>query len=1051
MWSILLLGAPQLLQADAAIQIPRRKNRALLYYLAAHAKPLTRDQILAFFFIDHERAAAQQILRTMLHDLRKQLGDAFIAQAETIALAQDIFVDARVFEANLQTPSAASQASDRVQDSALLLALQLYRGEFLEGFTLDDAPEFDEWLTRERERYRALAARGWMQLAAIYENERDFARALDALERALTFDELNEEAQQRALRAQYLNGDRAGAIRRFERLQKKLDQELGVPPLAETRAVYDALVTDTLQAENPAPGPTDAPRKSASQHTLNDAPKPISVTLPPSIQRLPFVGRTKELERLRDAAAAGSVIWLEGEPGIGRTRLAEEFIAAPANADAFVLRANAHELEQNLPYQPIIGALRGLYAQPEWATLAPLLELDTAWWAELARLTPELSARLPDLPPALANMDEARVWEAFYQLLAQLGATRRVIFFLDDAQWAAAATLGLVGYLARHASPTLVLLVAARAVDLPPSVTTLLRTLTRQERLARVEMSALSARDLETLSAQLSPAHAAQLARWLNENAEGNPFFVNELLHFLYAREVLQRDGALAPEMLALTTILTPTIRNLIQARLMHLNDNARRVLASAGVIGRVFEYELVQRVAELSEDATLDALDVLQRAGLARAVNEGAYAFDHQLTMQAVLEELGAARQRVLHRRVADALNELHRENLDAVAGLIARHYMAAGAPARAAAFALRAGEHARTFAAWADAIAFYQIALDAETDDGRRAQILSAMGEAQFHCADFVLATESYRQSLELASARRDLALMEQALLALTQALFPQARYAEAIAAAQEMRESGPPELNGAAEFAWGTTLAVESVHPIQAERHLQRAEKLLARPLAYPSQITPARRKYQLAAVWGQRGKSAEAVAGYRAALALAQADPNSLDLTRCIMLYNNLAYHLLLLGEQTAAADAVQAGICIAQERGSTSHLPYLLSTSGEIALARGDLDAAEKFFSEGLAAAHAIPLPERVAGNTANLGLVASARGETDKARALLANARARADALGSGHLAVRIRIWLAPLLPPADARVCLQEARAIAVTNGYAGLLREIAALEKNA
>jgi tetratricopeptide (TPR) repeat protein len=168
-----------------------------------------------------------------------------------------------------------------------------------------------------------------------------------------------------------------------------------------------------------------------------------------------------------------------------------------------------------------------------------------------------------------------------------------------------------------------------------------------------------------------------------------------------------------------------------------------------------------------------------------------------------------------------------------------------------------------------------------------------------------------------------------------------------------------------------------------------------------------------------------------------------------LLRHIMLYNNLAYHLHLMGDPMAA-DYAQAGLRLAEERGSLSHLPFLLSTSGEIALAGNDLDAAEAYFSQGLALAEQIPVPERIAGLTANLGLVARQRGQSDLARQRLSDALERADQLGTGHLGVRIRIWLAPLLPPAEARQRLREARHIAQPNGYHRLLEEITQLEQS-
>jgi tetratricopeptide (TPR) repeat protein len=169
---------------------------------------------------------------------------------------------------------------------------------------------------------------------------------------------------------------------------------------------------------------------------------------------------------------------------------------------------------------------------------------------------------------------------------------------------------------------------------------------------------------------------------------------------------------------------------------------------------------------------------------------------------------------------------------------------------------------------------------------------------------------------------------------------------------------------------------------------------------------------------------------------------------MDLQRHILLYNNLAYQLHLIGDPSAD-DYASAGLKFARDKGSLVHQPYLLSTSGEIALARGDLDAAERFFVEGLSLAKRLPIPERIAGLTANLGLVARQRGQTALARERLTSALALAEELGAQHLAVRIRIALAPLLSRNEALALLQEAREIAAESGFGKLLDEIATLEQ--
>ena len=240
------------------------------------------------------------------------------------------------------------------------------------------------------------------------------------------------------------------------------------------------------------------------------------------------------------------------------------------------------------------------------------------------------------------------------------------------------------------------------------------------------------------------------------------------------------------------------------------------------------------------------------------------------------------------------------------------------------------------------------------------------------------------------------------------------------------------------------------MESAHPVEAEYHLREAEQLILEGQGtFETKVTLAQIKYSLAGVFGQQGRIQEAIEQFCEVLDMLERGDSTLDTLRNIMLYNNLAYHLHLLGD-SSAMDYVKKGIQFAQEKGSLTHLPYLYSTSGEIALAAGDLDAAEKYFGDGLALAEQIPIPERIAGMTANLGLVAKERGDIDLARERFQAALKLVKPLGNHHLEVRIRILLAPLLSLEEARVCLNSARVLADQGGLQGLLDEIGELEKD-
>jgi tetratricopeptide (TPR) repeat protein len=259
------------------------------------------------------------------------------------------------------------------------------------------------------------------------------------------------------------------------------------------------------------------------------------------------------------------------------------------------------------------------------------------------------------------------------------------------------------------------------------------------------------------------------------------------------------------------------------------------------------------------------------------------------------------------------------------------------------------------------------------------------------------------------------------------------------------------------GQAEFVWGTALSIEGADLPGAAEHLHAAEQALTEALAAehagPSatvQLQLAQVKFELGSLAAQQGQLEAALALYGETLALARAAGTPESTVNQALALNNLAYHQHLLAVDTGnaerlaeAARQAEAGLKLAQAHGLLWAQTFLHSTWGEIALARGALDEAEQAFTEGLALAERLRVPERIAGHTANLGRVALARGEEALALYRLSTALAQAQALGVRHLAAQVRLWLAPLLPPAEAEAHRAEVRAFAAATGRRRLLAE--------
>jgi DNA-binding SARP family transcriptional activator len=1051
MLTLQLLGTPQVLHNGQALPLTRRKSRALLYYVAATPQPVARRHLAALLWHDHPDQTARHNLRTTLYHLRQVVGDYLHADDEWVSLdatAGALEIDTRRLTQRLApaVPHAAQPDMAQLAD-----ALTDYRGDFLSGFDLPDSLDYEDWLTVTREHYRRLAIGGFHSLSRQQMDAGHYAEALAALARALAMDPFQEDLQRIGLRLHYYAGDRAGAIRRYDEFVRLLDAEMGVPPMAETRDLYTAILTDAL------PMPIRAPQEVASAPLATPPPIPPAAAPPvrpnrrppaPTGGTLPFMGRTEDLRRLAELHHTHQLILVEGEAGMGKTRLVETYIEAQLDQaePPVALWGRGRELESRLPYQPIIEALRLLVELPEWPTLRARLQLPALWWHEAARLLPELA---PAGAPAVGERspDESRVWEGIYQLLAALAQQQPVIFFIDDLHWADAATLGLLGYLVRQSAEARlpITYLAATRPTLPRAEAGILaQALVREDRLVHLRLERLETAAVMALARTLSPTYGYPLGNWLDRSAEGIPLVVAELLRYARSTGILLPDGTVNLGLLPTAPVVPPTVYTLIQARLATLSEGAQRVLDAAVAIGREFEFEIVARVAALSDNAALDALDELRQARLIHLNPHHRFVFDHSLTMEVAYQEVGELRHRLLHRRVAASLESLHSERLEEMAGLIAEHYAEGDQPEQAAKYARLAAERAMRLAAWKSAIAFYRQAL-VSAPAADRPLLLVALGGALVRSGEPAAGDATLREALRLPETLRQTDLLVDALQGLAEALILQGHYGAVAELAQRFIDDPRPPVRIVAYFSWGAALSLEGLDLTAAAHRLGQAQAEFADarlPHALEAQI-----EFELGNIDAQQGRLDGAVAHYTRALALARTVANDDGLRAMILAYNNLAYHLHLQDDPRALGYA-QTGLTLARERGLLTLLPYLASTLGELALAQGDTASAEASFSLGLAHAQRLAHPERIAGLTANLGLVAQARGQTDLAVHRLSSALAQADAIPSRFLGAQIRLWLAPLVPSVAAQALLTEARTAIHTANYTRLLPQLESCE---
>jgi len=481
-----------------------------------------------------------------------------------------------------------------------------------------------------------------------------------------------------------------------------------------------------------------------------------------------FVGREEQVHELRagleDALSGkGRIQLLVGEPGIGKTRTAEELATYAALRGAQALWGRCYEGEGAPAYWPWVQIIRAYVHDREPKTL--LSEMGPGA-ADIAEVVSEVRERLPGLPaPPQLDAEEARfrLFDGITSFLKNASSGQPIVLIVDDLHWADKPSLLLLQFLAKELEGARLLLLGTyRDVEVgrqhPLEET--LAELARSPRCDRVLLRGLSEHDVARfieLSAGRAPP--AALVEVVYRETEGNPFFVHEVVR------LLQADGRLdRPEDIASWSVEIPQgVRQVIGRRLNALSEECNRALTIASVIGREFDLRVLARAGELSEDRTLELLDLAEDARIVAEVEgaPGAYRFSHALVRETLYEEIRSTRRVRVHRTVAEVLEEFHAGKLDAHLAELSYHFCEAapgGDVEKAVDYAVRAAERATASLAFEEAASHTEralIALEARepVDGARRCELLLALGAAQYRSGAPVKSRETFRQALALA----------------------------------------------------------------------------------------------------------------------------------------------------------------------------------------------------------------------------------------------------------------------------------------------------------
>ena len=694
-FELMVLGPATVRMDGQELTFRTRKALALVVYLALEAGHQSREQLTALFWPDAEPEAGRNSLRNTLSGLRENAVDLLIADRQSVRLeVAEVNLDALQLE---QAASAVRLEAASVADLEAVVAL--YRGEFLQGLSLADADEFEAWLLERRGFYRRQYETVLEHLTLLHERQGRAAQALEVAERWLALDQVNEVAVRRVMALRAGAGNRNAALEAFEAFRLVLRDELGVEPTPETLSLAEKLRLET----NPVP----------------KARNPRLPSLPALLLEGRMVGRVSEFVKLVEAYHASAqgqpqLVVISGEPGIGKTRLASEFLTWTGGQGASMLRGRAYETGGGLAYQPISDAVRrALRSEADPKTL-----LSPIWLAELSRLLPELLERFPDLPQpgSDAAVARTRLFEAVTRLGLNQAARGPLVVFIDDLQWADEASLELLAYAVRRwceEEATVLLVLTARSENLAASghLQAWLTALARELPSLSLALGALSAEDTARLVETIAGASPA-FAGWLHAQTGGQPLFISETLKSLAERDLIAPDAngwRIVPQTLegenepSLNSASAPGVRAVIEARFSRLSPDARALLEAGAVLGQAFDFERLRDVADLNEREALGALDELLRSRLLLE-NASLYAFSHDRVRETAYDGAGDARRRVYHRRAYHG-----RSGSRAAPADLARHALAAHLWLEGFQASVLAGDQAKAVYAWRESAEHY------------------------------------------------------------------------------------------------------------------------------------------------------------------------------------------------------------------------------------------------------------------------------------------------------------------------------------------------------
>jgi len=720
------------------------------------------------------------------------------------------------------------------------------------------------------------------------------------------------------------------------------------------------------------------------------------------VREIQLIDRVEEMQVLKEAAdrairGQGGVVFLYGEAGIGKTRLARELGAYARSRGMQVLSGRCPALFRMDGVPPYVLWEEVIKDYLEVSTPEQLFRVIGSYPIEVSKLVPELKQKLRTFPqsfPLSPEHSRDRLFEAVSQFITNISREAPLLVILDDLQWTDQSSLLLLHYLARGVYRESLLLLGAyrdNYVDKKHPLSPVLTELNRERLLQSVPLKRLSFDDVSEMIERILEQDdvAREFCELVYEKTRGNPFFVEEVIKSLKEEEVIYREKKKWKIEKVSRIEFPKTVKSVIKKRISRLDDESQKVLTMASFVGKDFTFEALCGVTGIEEDKLLEIMEKMLKTGLVKERvirGEDVCSFADVIVRDVVYEEVSRLRRKRLHGVVGRALEKVYAERIDEHFGELAYHFLEGGDKEKALDYFLKAGEKAQKIYAYEEAFSYFQHALELlEEKEGnleQKARVIERLGDLKMWMGEFDAGIEYANKSLTLWNRLGD--------------------------------EKNVARLHaGMASWFWGVAGDWD-----KASEHHRKALEILEKE---PESVELASLYEDISHMLWRSGKSGEALPWAQKAFELAERLGTAEVLAGCyanlgisemksgdfgkatkyfeqglkialqnnyianvVRLYNNLSTVYWVTGEFQKMFETAQEGSEYAKRVGALYGLPWLDSLLGASYAFMGEMQKAVSIFEDILTLAKRTRHTVHIAGAMYGLGVCYQFLGEWDK-------------------------------------------------------------------